>query len=148
MKLLLVCTSGGHFSTMEGLRSFWSVHHRVWVTHRAKDTESLIGKETVRWLPYQAPRDIWALLYNLLPILRIVMQEKPDLIISTGASVAVGFAFAAKVFGIRFIYIESISRSQDLSISGKLVYPLSDSFYVQWPNLAQKYRKAVFKGYV
>ena len=148
MKLLLVCTSGGHFATMTGLRSFWSVHRRVWVTHRAKDTESLLGKETVHWLPYQAPRDVLALLYNLLSVFKIVRQEKPDLIISTGASVAVGFAFAAKVLNVRFIYIESISRSQDLSVSGKLVYPLSDSFYVQWPDLAQKYRKAIFKGYV
>ncbi|MEO1560085.1 MAG: UDP-N-acetylglucosamine--LPS N-acetylglucosamine transferase, partial [Cyanobacteria bacterium J06632_19] len=32
MKLLLVCTSGGHFSTMRRLESFWSNHERVWVT--------------------------------------------------------------------------------------------------------------------
>jgi hypothetical protein len=49
---------------------------------------------------------------------------------------------------IRFMYIESISRSKDLSLSGKLVYPLCDELYVQWPKLSQKYPKAVFAGYV
>lgn len=148
MKLMLVSTSGGHFSTMKGLEPFWSLHQRVWVTDLKKDTEVLEGEEQVYWLSYQGPRNLLAFALNIPMVFRILSQEQPDLVISTGASISVGFALAAKVLGIRFIYIESISRSKELSLSGKLVYPLSDEFYVQSPSLCKKYPKATFKGYV
>lgn len=149
MKLLLVSTSGGHFSTMRGLKPFWHQHERVWITDRKQDTEVLVeNKEQVHWLPYQAPRDVLGFIRNMPSVFRIVFSEKPDLVISTGASLAVGFAFAAKLLGVRFIYIESISRAQELSLSGKLVYPICDEFYVQWPTLCTKYAKAQYRGIV
>lgn len=149
MKLLLVSTSGGHFSTMQGLKPFWHKHERVWITDRKKDTEVLVeNQEKIYWLPYQAPRDILAFLKNLPSVFRIIWTEKPDLVVSTGASLAVGFAIASKLLGIRFVYIESISRAQELSVSGKLVYPLCHEFYVQWPTLCNKYTKAKYKGIV
>jgi UDP-N-acetylglucosamine:LPS N-acetylglucosamine transferase len=147
MKLMLAATSGGHFATMKSLQPFWSLHQRVWVTDLKKDTEVLEGEEQVYWLPYQGPRDLLAFALNIPTVFRILSQEQPDLVISTGASISVSFALAAKVLGIRFIYIESISRSKELSLSGKLVYPLSDEFYVQWPSLCKNYPRATFKGY-
>lgn len=148
MKLMLVCTSGGHFSTMRGLESFWSSHERVWVTDKQSDTAVLEGVEQVHWLPYQAPRDVVAPAKNTPSVIKILQTEKPDLVISTGASIAVTFGIASRILGIRFVYIESISRSDDLSLSGKFVYRLADHFYVQWPNLVEKYPRATFKGYV
>ncbi|SRR5579883_2237845 len=147
MKVLLVCTSGGHFATMNGLKSFWSKHERVWVTDRNKDTEALVDKEKIYWLPYQPPRGILKLIANIPPTLRILRREKPDLMISTGASVSINFAFLAWVLGVRVVYIESISRFKELSLSGRLVYLIADEFYVQWPELCAKYPKAQFKGY-
>ncbi|EKF00328.1 UDP-N-acetylglucosamine--LPS N-acetylglucosamine transferase [Tolypothrix sp. LEGE 11397] len=147
MKIMLVCTSGGHFATMRSLQSFWSMHERVWVSDRKSDTIILEESEKVHWLPYQAPRDILALIKNIPKTFQFIRLEKPDVIISTGASIAINFAFVAKILGIRFIYIESISRANELSISGRLVYPISDEFYVQWAELCQKYPKAIFKGY-
>ncbi len=148
MKLLLTCTSGGHFATMKDLQNFWSNYDRTWVTHLEKDTAVIQNAEVIRWIPYQGPRDIFSFLKNLPTVFDVVKAEKPDLIISTGASIAVSFAIVAKLLGIRFIYIESITRSQDLSLSGKLVYHLCDDFYVQWPQLTQKYSKSKFMGYV
>jgi beta-1,4-N-acetylglucosaminyltransferase len=147
MKLLLVCTSGGHFATMRSLESFWSHHERAWVCDRKADTEVLTAGEQVHWLSYQAPRDLLAMVTNLPATLSILRQERPDLILSTGASVAVNFCFVAKFLGVRFAYVESISRSHNLSLSGRLVYQVCDEFYVQWPELCQKYPKATFKGY-
>ncbi len=146
MKVLLVCTSGGHFSTMRGLKSFWSAHDRVWSTDFKDDTSSLAAEEQVYWLPYQAPRNVWQFLKNIPASIRIVWREKPDVILSTGASIAVNFAIAAKLNGTRYIFVESISRSHKLSLAGQLVYYLSDDFYVQWPALAKKYSRARFFG--
>lgn len=147
MKLLLVCTSGGHFATMSGLEPFWSRHERVWVSDPKADTKVLNGVEKVHWLPYQAPRDLLTLLFNIPATFRIIRLEKPDLVISTGASIAINFVLVSKLLGLRFAYVESISRFKELSLSGRLVYLLSNEFYVQWPNLCKKYRKATFKGY-
>ncbi len=148
MKILLVCTSGGHFSTMQSLEKFWSSHDRVWVTDQQSDTEVLKATEKVHWLPYQAPRNILAFLQGIYPTIKVILREKPDMVLSTGASVAVNFGLISRIVGCEFVYIESISRSQDLSLSGKIVYLLSKRFYVQWPKLTTSYRKAMFKGYV
>lgn len=148
MKLLLVCTSGGHFSTMQSLEKFWRSHDRVWVTDYQSDTDVLQGSEQVHWLPYQAPRNIIAFLKGIYPAFKVILKEKPDIILSTGASISVNFGLISHLLGCKFIYVESISRSQDLSLSGKIVYLLSDQFYVQWPRLTRFYHKALFKGYV
>lgn len=148
MKIMLTCTSGGHFSTMRGLELFWSQHERVWVTDLKQSTEILVGQDKVYWFPYQAPRDWLAVLFNLPKTFKILLKERPDIIVSTGASIAVNFVIAAKILGIRFLYVESISRSDELSLSGKLIYPLADEFYVQWQQLTVKYSRAIFKGIV
>ncbi|MGK7913442.1 MAG: PssD/Cps14F family polysaccharide biosynthesis glycosyltransferase [Synechococcus sp.] len=149
MNLLLACTSGGHFSTMYRLKAFWEQHERVWVSDPRCNIKHLDRyNEKVYCLPFQAPRDLYALLLNIPRIFLIVLNENPDLVISTGASLAVGFAIVSKLFWKKFIYIESLSRSTDLSLSGKLVYYLADEFYVQHPSLCEKYPRAKFKGYV
>jgi UDP-N-acetylglucosamine:LPS N-acetylglucosamine transferase len=57
-------------------------------------------------------------------------------IVSTGAGIAVPFFLAAKLTGTRTIYVESLARSHTLSLSGRLVHRLSDTFFVQWETLA------------
>jgi beta-1,4-N-acetylglucosaminyltransferase len=148
VKILLICTSGGHFSTMQNLRRFWTSHDRIWVTDKQSDTLVLDQEEKVHWLPYQAPRDIFAFLKGIYPAVKIILKEKPDLVISTGASIAVNFGLASKILGYEFTYIESISRSQSLSLSGRILYLFSDRFYVQWPSLTRHYKKASFEGHV
>jgi beta-1,4-N-acetylglucosaminyltransferase len=148
MKILLVCTSGGHFATMKGLRDFWQSHERVWVTHEGADTQILEKwGEKVHWLPYQAPRNALHLANNLGKTLHILRQESPDLVISTGASIAVNFGYISKLMGKRLAFVESVSRAHRLSMSGRMIYPICDEFYVQWPELAKRYNKAVFRGY-
>jgi UDP-N-acetylglucosamine:LPS N-acetylglucosamine transferase len=147
MKVLLVCTSGGHFATMRNLEPFWSEHESSWVCDRNADTEALTKTRRVNWLPYQAPRDVLAIIKNIPATLRILLKERPDLVLSTGASIAVNFCFLAKLLGIRVAYVESISRSHDLSLSGRLIYAVCDDFYVQWPELCKKYPKTTFMGY-
>lgn len=148
MKLLLICTSGGHFSTMRALESFWSQHERVWVTDYKEDTAILADSENVHWLPYQASRNALTFAKNLPATLKIVREEKPDLVISTGASIAVNFAIAAKLTGSKFIFVESLSRPRKLSMAGRLVYPICDELYVQWPLISERYKKAVFAGHI
>lgn len=148
MKLLLVCNPGGHFSTMMGLKKFWKLYEREWVTYSKFDTEYLRDKEIVHWVTMQESRMLIRAILNFFKAILILRKSHPDIVLSTGASLAVPFILASKLFGIRTIFIESISRSKELSLSGRIVYPLVDEFYVQWPECVQRYPKAKYKGIV
>ena len=65
---------------------------------------------------------------------------------STGAGVCVPFIIAGRFLGIKTLYLESITRNEELSLSARLVYPFVDKLLVQWPDLAKKYKKAEFRG--
>jgi UDP-N-acetylglucosamine:LPS N-acetylglucosamine transferase len=148
MKLLLVCNPGGHFSTMMGLKNFWSAYPREWVTYPKFDTQTLREKELVYWVEMQEARMVWKTCVNFFKALFILRKSQPDLVLSTGASLAVPFLLASKLFGIKTVFIESISRSSDLSLTGKLVYNLADEFYVQWPECVKRYPKAEYRGVI
>lgn len=148
MKLLLVCNPGGHFSTMMGLKNFWSGYSREWVTYPKFDTEALRENETVYWVEMQEARMLIRACINFIKALFILRKSRPDLVISTGAGLAVPFLLASKLFGIKTVFIESISRSSGLSLSGKILYNLVDEFYVQWPECVERYPKAQYRGVV
>jgi beta-1,4-N-acetylglucosaminyltransferase len=38
------------------------------------------------------------------------------------------------------VYVESLTRIESVSLSGRLVYPLADAFFVQWPRAARRRR--------
>jgi UDP-N-acetylglucosamine:LPS N-acetylglucosamine transferase len=89
------------------------------------------------------------MLLNIPNFLSILFKEKPDIFISTGAEIAVPFFYLAKLFNIYTIYIESYSRVLEPSMTGMLVYPVSDIFLVQWEYLLKKYgNKARYEGSV
>jgi UDP-N-acetylglucosamine:LPS N-acetylglucosamine transferase len=76
----------------------------------------------------------------------VLREEKPDMILSTGAGVAVPFFYLAKSMGIKTVLVESITRINELSMTAKLVYPIVDELLVQWEELAAKFPKAEFHG--
>jgi UDP-N-acetylglucosamine:LPS N-acetylglucosamine transferase len=147
MKLLLICSSGGHIYEMFCLKDFWKDKERVWVSFQKPDVEDLLKDEQkVYWAAYPTTRNAKNTLKNLWLAQKVLREEKPDVIISTGAGVAVPFFYLAKPLGIKTIYVESITRINELSLTGKLVYPIVSRFLVQWEELAQKLPKAEYHG--
>ena len=76
----------------------------------------------------------------------MLRREKPDLIISSGAAVAVPFFWLGKLFGAKTIYIEVFDRIDKPTMSGKMVYPVTDRFIVQWEEMKKVYPKAINLG--
>ena len=68
------------------------------------------------------------------------------MILSTGAGLAVPFFVIGRLHRCRCVYVESLTRTHGLSLSGRMVYPLSSAFFVQWPGAARGRRKAVHAG--
>ena len=51
-----------------------------------------------------------------------------------------------EMWGSRIIWIDCIARYKRVSLSGRIIYRIADLFMVQWPELAEKYSKAVYCG--
>lgn len=77
---------------------------------------------------------------------RVLIKERPDVIISSGAAVAVPFFYVGKILGIKTVYIEVFDRIDHSTMTGKLVYPVSDVFIVQWPEMIGIYPQAIYLG--
>ncbi len=85
---------------------------------------------------------------NVFQLLRIFWIEKPSILFSTGAEIAIpGFYVGKIIFRSRLIYLETLTRVRELSMTGKVLYPIVDLFLVQWPDLLKKAGpKAVYGG--
>jgi len=81
-----------------------------------------------------------------LESLIILIREKPNAVVSAGPGLAVPISVLAKIFRIKVIFIESISRVYRPSFTGRILYKLSDLFFVQWPELKKIYPRAVYAG--
>ena len=89
LKVCLVGSSGGHLTHLYMLKPFWKNKNRFWVTFDKEDAKSLLENEKVYQCYYPTNRSIKALIKNLKVAYKVLKKEKPDLIISSGAAVAV-----------------------------------------------------------
>jgi beta-1,4-N-acetylglucosaminyltransferase len=148
VKLLLVASSGGHLAELHSLGEFWRAHERTWVSFPTSDAKYLLADERTVWAHHPTNRHLGNLWRNFGLARRVLAEERPDLVLSTGAGVAVPFLAIARRRGIRTVYLESIARIDRLSLTGRIVYPFVDRFWVQWEELAARHRRAEFHGTV
>lgn len=146
LKVCMVGSSGGHLLQMFMLRPFWEKRDRFWVTFDKEDARSLLEDEKVYPCFYPTNRNIRNLLRNTGVAVKVLLKENPDIIISTGAAVAVPFFYIGKLLGKKCIYIEVYDRIDKGTLTGKLVYPISDVFIVQWEEQKKVYPKAINLG--
>jgi beta-1,4-N-acetylglucosaminyltransferase len=139
-RVLIVCSPGGHLQQMLALDHAWSDLERTWVTLPAPDVEHLLAREDVITAYGPTNRNIINLLRNLPLAWRVVRQKRPDVILSTGAALAVPFFVVGRLLRRRLVYVESLTRIESVSLSGRLVYPLADEFFVQWPQAVRRSR--------
>ena len=140
-KVMLVSSTGGHFRGLQELEGYWKDCDRVWVTFRSGTTEAALAGENVYWAWGPTNRNIGNLLKNLKMSVSVVWKERPDMVLTTGAGVAVPFILMGKLLGAQTVFVESITRVTTLSLSAKLVRPCLDTLYVRWPQLHKLYPK-------
>ena len=146
MKICFVGSSGGHLAHLYMLKPFWKNKERFWVTFDKEDARSLLKDKKMYSVYYPSNRSIKALLINTWRALRILPKEKPDLIISSGAAPAIPFFWIGKLMGAKTVYIEVFDRIDAATIAGKLCYPVTDLFIVEWEEMKKVYPKAINLG--
>jgi beta-1,4-N-acetylglucosaminyltransferase len=146
VKAALVCSSGGHLAQLYRLRGWWEDHERLWVTFDTPDATSLLATERVNWAHHPTTRNLRNAVRNLALAWRFLRRERPDVVVSDGAGVAVPFFVAARILGIKTVYVEVYDRIDTRTMAGKLCYPLSDLFCVQWEEQQRLYPRARLIG--
>ena len=146
MKICLVGSSGGHLAHLKMLKPFWSQEDRFWVTFDKEDARSILKDEKMYSCHFPTNRNLKNLIKNTFLAIKVLKREKPDVIISSGAAVAVPFFYIGKLFGAKTVYIELFDRIDKPTVTGKLVYPVTDKFIVQWAEMKKVYPKAINLG--
>lgn len=119
MTTLLVANDGGHLMQLHTLRPRLGVQDVVWVTPRTPQTESLLAGERVHWTLPCPPRDAGALARNAIACRRLFTDHDVSLVVSTGAALALAVLPQARLRGIETVYIESATRYDAPSLSGR-----------------------------
>ncbi|MCP4220670.1 MAG: UDP-N-acetylglucosamine--LPS N-acetylglucosamine transferase [bacterium] len=148
MKLAIVCSSGGHLLLIHLLKKFWSGYDRCWVTFKKEDAVSLLKDEKTYWAYFPTNRNIFNLIRNFFVAVKVLFKERPDIIVSTGAGVAIPFFYLGKLLRKKLVYIEAYERIETPSLTGRLVYPITDAFILQWEEQTKFYPKGIVLGQI
>lgn len=147
MKICIVSSAGGHLIQCLKLLPVLKKHNVFVITFTAGHLKkSLKGLKT--YLIENPKRNPVRYMQTAPKFYEILKKEKPDVIITTGAGVAVPVCLMAKYFfGSKIIFIESFSRITEPSQTGRILYNFADLFIVQWKSLLKHYGdKAVYGG--
>jgi UDP-N-acetylglucosamine:LPS N-acetylglucosamine transferase len=148
LRLLLVCSSGGHLAQLVALEPWSRDHDRHWVCFDTPDAVSLLRRERVTWAHHPTTRNLPNLLRNLRLAVRVLRRERPDVVVSTGAGVALPFFVLARARRIPTVYLEVYDRIDTPTLTGRLCRPFADRMLVQWEEQQALYRGAEVVGYV
>ncbi|WP_330363587.1 MULTISPECIES: PssD/Cps14F family polysaccharide biosynthesis glycosyltransferase [unclassified Butyrivibrio] len=146
LKICLVGSSGGHLAHLYMLKKYWQDKDRFWVTFDKEDARSLLEGEKIYPAYYPSNRSIKALIINTFRAIRILFKERPTLIITSGAAPAIPFFWIGKLIGAKTVYIEVFDRIDAPTIAGRLCYPVTDKFFVEWEEMKKVYPKAINLG--
>ncbi|XP_044196416.1 UDP-N-acetylglucosamine transferase subunit ALG14 homolog [Thunnus albacares] len=171
---LVVAGSGGHTTEilrlMESLSAAYTPRHYVIAETDRMSEEKICTFENSKqhsdsksqFTIYRIPRSrevhqswsssVLSTLSATCYSLPLVFRLRPDMVLCNGPGTCVPLCVAGLLLGILgmkkvlIVYVESICRVETLSLTGKILYLISDYFFVQWSSLRDKYPKSIFLG--
>lgn len=159
MRILVVLGEGGHTRQMirllDELGSGYEYHYLIAVEDELSESKIRVPgpvwrigrpRNKVQGRTDSLAVSAWQTAASLAQLLPIMRRVHPAVVLANGPAVAVPAAVTGKALGAKVIYVESASRVTGLSASGRMVYALADLFIVQWPQLVQRYPRAIYAG--
>lgn len=148
-KICLISSSGGHFEQLKMLIELNKKYNLVVITEKTAYNKK---DKTINYYIPQVNRKEYAVYFKIILIslksILILLKEKPDVIISTGALATIPLLYFGKKLGIKTIYIESFAKINSPTQTGTFIYrrKLADQFYVQWKQMLKFYPNAIYEG--
>lgn len=147
-RVCFAASSGGHLSELMLLRPLMDRYDSFLVTE--KTGYQAVPEELRCYRLLQVNRREWScvprLIVNAFLALNIYFRERPDAVICTGVLATVPLCLLCKLFGKRLVFIESYAKVKTPTLTGRLLRPFADRFYVQWEKLLEVYPKAIYVG--
>lgn len=125
---------------------FTQARDRFWVTFDKEDANSQLVGERVYHCAFPTNRNIPNLIRNTRLAWRVLHTERPDLIVSCGAAVAVPFFIIGHCMGAKCVYVEVFDRIDKPTVTGRICKRVADLFVVQWPEQLEVYPGSVYLG--
>jgi UDP-N-acetylglucosamine:LPS N-acetylglucosamine transferase len=135
-KVLAVASSGGHWVQLRRIVPAFADSDVVYVTviksYRSQVPENRFYSvsDATRW-------NKLGLIVLAIQLARIIVKEKPAVVISTGAAPGYFAILLGRLLGAKTIWIDSMANIEDLSMSGSRVGRYADLWLTQWPHLAR-----------
>ena len=148
MKICLAASAGGHITQLLKLADSWSRYETfcVTTTHVMQDKLGEFGEVyVVGECNREHPVRVIAVLMRCI---RIILRQRPDVVISTGAAAGCMLCFLGKIIGAKVVWVDSITNVERISLSGRMVRCIADLFLVQWPELVNEHKNVEFVGTV
>jgi UDP-N-acetylglucosamine:LPS N-acetylglucosamine transferase len=144
--VLLVSTQGGHLAHLLALRGWWQDRDRLWVCPRTPDVEDRLTGERLVCSHSPTTRNVPNLVRNSVLALELLLRERPSMVVSAGAGVAVPFFVAAWLLRIPTVFIEVYDRVDTPTMTGRLCGPFTTRRMVQWQSQLDFYPDAHLVG--
>jgi UDP-N-acetylglucosamine:LPS N-acetylglucosamine transferase len=146
LRVCLAASAGGHLNQLLSIADAWADHEQVFVTTLELAADELRKRGTT-YVIGECNRDAPLAVARVLARCRaIAARERPDVVISTGAAPGLLMCLAAKLYGARMLWIDSIANVERLSLSGRIARPIADLCLAQWPEVADKYPAVEYVG--
>ena len=145
-KIGVITSKGGHLVAIIQLRQLFDKYHHFWVTFRGEDVDEYLKDEIKYYAYFPESRNVMNAIKNTFLAIKILTQEKPTILISSGAGIAVPFFLIGKFLKMKLIFIETYDYIKYPSLTGKILYNMVDLFLVQHKIQKRWYPKAKYWG--
>ncbi len=140
-RVLAVASGGGHWIQLLRLTPAWAGVDCAYMTTNAgleRDLPGGRGSDQRFYVVPDANRSRKLdLVHQVAAVGRVVLRERPTVVITTGASVGFFALVVAKMIGSRTVWLDSVANADELSLSGKRAGRFADLWLTQWPDLAK-----------
>lgn len=141
VRVLAIASGGGHWTQLLRMRPAWEGCDVAYATTHPgyrKDLLSSDGHDQPRFhvVPDANLSQKFRLVHQLLVVILIMIRERPDVVISTGASVGYFALRLGKLLRARTVWVDSIANAAELSLAGQRAGRYADLWLTQWPELA------------
>ncbi|SHF75488.1 Oligosaccharide biosynthesis protein Alg14 like [Leeuwenhoekiella marinoflava DSM 3653] len=133
---MAVASIGGHWIQLLRLRPVFEGQDVVFVSTKASFA-SMVSNCKFYTIPDGSRKNPINLLLSFKVLFKILRQEKPEAILSTGAAPGLLALLCGKILGKKTIWVDSVANVEKLSMSGILASKFATHVYTQWPDLAQ-----------
>lgn len=134
-RVLAVASAGGHWTQMMRLTPALQGCDVVFVStlHQERLPEGV----RLRVVPDANRKAPLGMIRLILAMAWVVLRERPDVVVSTGAAPGYVAIRLARIFGARSVWLDSLANVDELSMSGRLAGAHADLWLTQWPHVAR-----------